>query len=166
MAPAGSRFPVGPAGQFYDVILAADGSGTYDLTSAALQTTLPGGPEGFIYVPLGSSLFTSQSMLVSEYSAGNVASYTIDGNGNPILASRQDFITGLTGAEGAAIDPLTGDFFFSTFGGGSQVIEVQGFVAPTTPGVPEPSTWSLMAAGLAGLGAFGGLRRRAAARRT
>ena len=112
-------------GQFYAVTLAADGTGTYNLVSAVLQVTLPGGPEGFIYVPLGSPLFASQSMLVAEYSAGSVASYTIDANGNPVLASRHDFITGLTGAEGAAIDPLTGDFFFSTFGGSNQVIEVQ-----------------------------------------
>jgi len=108
-------------GQFYSVGLSADGSGTYNLTSASLQVTLPGGPEGFIYVPLGSTLFGAQSMLVSEYSAGTVGTYTIDANGNPVLASRQDFITGLSGAEGAAVDPLTGDFFFSTFGGGSQV---------------------------------------------
>ncbi len=120
-------------GQFFTVALAADGSGTYNLTSATLQVTLPGGPEGFIYVPLGSPLFPSQSMLVAEYSAGTVASYTIDANGNPVLGSRQDFITGLTGAEGAAIDPVTGDFYFSTFGGSNQVIQVRGFVAPLLP---------------------------------
>lgn len=51
-------------GQFYDVAISADGSGTYNVLSATLATTLPGGPEGFIYVPLGSALFPSQSMLV------------------------------------------------------------------------------------------------------
>lgn len=39
-------------------------------------------------------------------------------------------MTGLSGAEGAAIDPLTGDFLFSTFGGGDRVIVVRGFAAP------------------------------------
>jgi hypothetical protein len=39
-------------------------------------------------------------------------------------------MTGLSGAEGAALDPLTGDFLFSTFGGGSRVIEVRGFAVP------------------------------------
>jgi len=117
-------------GQFYNVTFSPDGSGTYDLNAANLQVTLPGGPEGFVYVPHSSPLFVAQSMLVSEYSSGSVAAYTIDANGNPILGSRQDFITGLTGAEGAAIDPLTGDFLFSTYGGGNQVIEVQGFAVP------------------------------------
>jgi hypothetical protein len=138
-------------GEFYTVSLAPDGSGTYDLTAAALQVTLPGGPEGFVYVPLGSTLFPSQSVLVSEYTNGTVASYTIDANGNPVLASRQDFIAGLTGAEGAAIDPLTGDFFFSTYGGSNQVIEVRGFSAPAAvpiPPIPTLSTWGLLAAAL------------------
>jgi len=133
-------------GQFYTVTLAADGTGTYNLAGAVLQVTLPGGPEGFVYVPLGSTLFPSQSMLVSEYSNGTVASYTIDANGNPVLASRHDFITGLTGAEGAAIDPLTGDFLFSTFGGANQLIEVQGFTAPAPPPsaeIPTLSQWGI-----------------------
>jgi hypothetical protein len=141
-------------GEFYTVTLAADGSGTYNLTGASLQVTLPGGPEGFVYVPLGSPLFPSQSMLVSEYSDDSVATYTIDANGNPVLASRQDFITGITGAEGPAIDPITGDFFFSTFGGSNQVIEVQGFVAPGPPTapvstqIPTLSTWGIVVAAM------------------
>jgi len=139
-------------GQFYDVALAPDGSGTYNLTGATLQVTLPGGPEGFVYVPIGSPLFASQSMLVSEYSSGNVATYTIDASGNPVLASRRTFIAGLVGAEGAAIDPVTGDFYFSTFGGANQVIQVRGFTAPApaaaTP-VPTLSAWMLLVAAIA-----------------
>jgi hypothetical protein len=123
---------------FYTVPLTSDGSGGFNLGSATLETTLNTcsstcGPEGFIYVPLGSSLFSSQSMLVSEYGSGSVGSYPIDANGNPIPASRHTFISGLTGVVGAAIDPLTGDFFFSTFGVSNQVYEVRGFVPPTVP---------------------------------
>ena len=142
-------------GQFYTASLAPDGAGTFDITSATLETTIPGGPEGFIYVPIGSPLFPSQSMLVSEFSANRVSSYPIDANGNPVLASRQLFVTQLSGAEGAAIDPLTGDFFFSTFGGGNHVVAVRGFALPPseppTGVVPEPSTWLLLASGLIGL---------------
>src|SRR5262249_6214170 len=76
--------------------------------------------------------FGADSILVSEYSNGKIAAYTIDGNGDPNAASRRDFMTGLSGAEGAVVDPLTGDFLFSTFGGGDRVIVVRGFVAPTT----------------------------------
>lgn len=36
-------------------------------------------------------------------------------------------VTGLNGAEGALIDPVTGDFLFSTFGSGNEVFKVTGF---------------------------------------
>lgn len=86
-----------------------------------------------------------------EYSAGLVGVYDIDGNGDPILGTRRDFLTGLTGAEGAVIDPVTGGFLFSTFGGGNRIIVVTGFQV-----VPEPTALSLTS--LAMLGFF--LRRR------
>lgn len=135
-------------GEFYDASYSPDGSGTWDITSVTQTAQLPGGPEGFVYVPLGSPLFDVPSMLVSEYSAGNVAVYDVDANGDPIVDSRRDFISGLTGAEGAYIDPYTGDFLFSTFGGGDRIIVVQGFVP--APGV----------AGLAGVGGLFMSRRR------
>ena len=49
------------------------------------------------------------------------------------MTSAQDFITGLSGAEGTFIDPVTGDLLFSTYGGGNQVIRVTGFGAPPVP---------------------------------
>ena len=135
-------------GEFYTLNLAPDGSGTYNVTSATLETTLGGGPEGIAYVPTGSALFSNPSLLVSEYSAGNVATYEVDINGNPILGSRKNFIVGLTGAEGAFIDPVTGDFLFSTFGGGDRVLVVQGFTAPPPSDVPDAgATAGLLLAG-------------------
>lgn len=140
-------------GQWYTAAYAPDGSGTYDIISAAFYDTIVGGPEGIAYVPLGSPLFPAASLLVSEYSAGKVATYEVDANGDPIIATRKDFITDLTGAEGAFIDPLTGDFLFSTFGGGNQVVVVQGFAAP--PPIPLPPTVLLFGSGLVGLIGFG-----------
>ena len=128
-------------GNWYTLGYAPDGTGTFNITSSALELTIAGGPEGIAYIPIGSPLFPGPSVLVSEYSAGMIGVYQTDANGDPVLASRQDFITGLTGAEGAFIDPVTGDFLFSTFGGGNHVIVVRGFI------IPEPATWSLVTIG-------------------
>jgi hypothetical protein len=150
-------------GGFYSATLTADGSGTYDITSTTLETPgLSGGPEGFVYVPPGSPVFgDAPTMLVSEYIAGNIAAYDVDSSGNPILGTRRDFITGLTGAEGAFIDPVTGDFLFSTFGGGNRIIVVRGFAAP--PGVPEPAGLAMMGIGLVAVAGLVVRRRRASA---
>ena len=114
-----------------------------------------------MYLPGGSPGFPLDSMLVSEYSAGRIGTYAIDADGNPILATWRSFITDLSGAEGAFIDPVTGDFLFSTFGGGNRVIVVSGFDRPDGghPGVvPEPS--SLLLLGLGGLASLGVRRQR------
>lgn len=151
-------------GQFYSATLVADGNGTYDLAglaqvdldlSTAAIDVLPGGPEGFVYIDGANAGFGPDSMLVSDYSSGRVSAYEVDADGNPLIATRRDFLTDLFGAEGAAIDPLTGDFLFSTFGGSNQVVVVQGFLAPPpvcgVPGtpdcpvqVPEPGTLPLI----------------------
>lgn len=151
-------------GAFFSASLTPDGSGTYDLTglaqvdvdpSTAGVQNLPGGPEGFVYIASGNPGFSSNSMLVSEYAAGAVGAYEVDGNGNPILSTRRTFLQGMSGAEGATIDPVTGDFLFSTFGSGNQVYRVEGFSAP----IPEPGTWLMMGLGLAGVAAASRRRR-------
>lgn len=163
-----AKFVSWSGGQWYTAGLAPDGSGTYNLTGvaqvdldpvAAGMQVVPGGPEGFVYIAGGNAGFAANSMLISEYSAGMVGAYEVDGSGNPLVATRRTFISGLSGAEGAVIDPLTGDFLFSTFGGLNQVVRVSGFIAPPPP-IPEPSTWLLLAFGLAALVAVA--RRRGA----
>jgi hypothetical protein len=126
-------------GQWYDADVVPDGTGTYDVANlrAMPGVVLPGGPEGIVYVPAGSPRFGSPSVLVSEYSAGNVAAYQVDENGDPVISSRRVFMGGLSGAEGAFLDPLTGDFIFSTFGGEGRVVVVRGFRAPP-PELPPP----------------------------
>jgi len=126
------------AGSWYTLPLTADGSGTFDAGTAAMAVTLVGRPEGIAYVPLGSAQFANPGVLVSEYGAGKIATYEIDANGDPIVATRREFITGLIGAEGAAIDPGTGDFLFSTFGGSNRVLVVRGFQPAVTP-TPTPT---------------------------
>jgi hypothetical protein len=130
--------------------IAPDGSGTFNIGGCGTITSISGGPEGILYVPLGSPLFPNPSILVAEYSYGNIASYELDASGNPIVGTRRIFISGLTGAEGAALDPTNNDFLFSTFGGANQVIRVTGFAAPVSD-TPEPATAGLLGLSLAGL---------------
>jgi hypothetical protein len=116
-------------GQWYTMAIAPDANGTYDVTAAKMELTLPGGPEGFVYVAAGSPHFDKNALLVSEWTANKISTYQVDDQANPILGTRHDFITGLQGAEGAYRDPATGDFFFSTWGQqADRVIVVRGFV--------------------------------------
>ncbi len=143
-------------GRFAEATLTPDGSGTFDVTLGDV-VTLGGGPEGMVYIKGSNEGFGgTDSLLVSEYGWGSIGAYELDAQGNPIVDSRRTFLSGLSGAEGALIDPFTGDFLFSTFGGGNQVVVISGFKAPTppSPAVPEPASWAMMLLGfgLAGAG--------------
>lgn len=118
-------------GSWSGVELAPAGDGTFLVTSGAVR--VPGaasGPEGFVYIRAGSPQFPSDTLLVSEFSAGRVSAFEIDANADPIIATRRTVLSGLSGVEGAAIDPTTNDFLFSTFGAGNRVIVVRGFNRP------------------------------------
>lgn len=127
--PGAGRLKVLPysTGIWHDAALIPDGSGTFNVSGPTNSIAINGGPEGIVYVEAGASLFMVPSILVSEFSLGTVASYEVDANGDPIPATRRPFMTGLSGAEGGTRDPITGDFLFSTFGGGNRVLVVRGF---------------------------------------
>ncbi len=125
-------------GSFGTIPLTHDGSGTYEPGTGTFETSLTGGPEGIAYVKGTNPGFGVDSLLVAEYTSGKVGAYDLDEHGNPIADSRRDFITGLTSVEGAFVDPLTGDFLFSTFYAGSEVYVVRGFSAPGV--VPEANS--------------------------
>lgn len=115
------------SGRWHDATISPDGNGTFAISGPLTDIFLGGGPEGIVYVEAGASVFPYESILVSEYSGGRIVSYEVDSNGDPIVDSRRVFISGLGGAEGGTRDPITGDFLFSTFGGGNRVIVVNGF---------------------------------------
>jgi hypothetical protein len=124
---AGLKLLSWEGGEWYSAGFTPDTTGTFDLTPPMYVLTLPGGPEGIVYVPTGSPLFPNQALLVSEYTAGVVSTFDVNTSGDPLLNTRRRFVIGLTGAEGATIDPTSGDFLFSTFGGGDRIIVVRGF---------------------------------------
>lgn len=122
-------------GFWYDTTITPAGDGTFLINAPTNPlVNIGGGPEGIVYIAGGNPGFPTDSVLVSEYATGRVVAYEINANGDPLPDSRRVFMTGLSGAEGAAIDPLTGEFFFSTFGGGDRVVRVKGFTAIRPPG--------------------------------
>jgi hypothetical protein len=132
-------------GNFYSVGLKPDALGTYGVTNVTAQTQIASGPEGFIFVPPGSVLFSNyNSMLVCSYGAGEIQAFQLTTNSAPDPETKSVFISGLSGAEGAVIDPVSGDFLFSTFGSGDRVIAVRGFNRPPNVSVANPTnnaTW-------------------------
>ncbi len=117
-------------GDWYSADIAADGAGTFNIVNMVRVLNFASGPEGFVYVPVGSPQFPNFSILLSDFDADEVVTYQLDANGDPIESSKTLFVSDLSGAEGAVIDPVTGDFLFSTYGGGDRVIAVQGFTSP------------------------------------
>ena len=110
---------------WYDATVTLDGSGTYTISrnpGVGVNLGAGVGPEGIVYVPPGSPLFPICQRPRSGVRARRASpSYQVNANGDPITSTRRTFISGLQNAEGAAVDPLTGDFLFSTFGNRSRV---------------------------------------------
>jgi len=119
--------------------------GTFNITAetqtAALTT---GGPDGFAYVPRMAPLFTGPSVMVAEYSSSNLAVYSVDAQGDPIVASRQVFVSGLSGAFSLTVDPVTLDMLHANWSSGTIQV-IKGFGAAC-------GQCSRYGAGLAGTG--------------
>ncbi|MFO0873375.1 MAG: hypothetical protein U0575_05330 [Phycisphaerales bacterium] len=118
--------------RWYDATVSPDGNGTFDIAVSPTFVQLAGGLEGIVYVGAVNPGFGGDSVLVVNSDLGQVTAYLIDANGDPMPDSQSVFITGLAGAQGAAVDPVTGDVLFSTFGGGNRVIRVSGFTPPSS----------------------------------
>lgn len=117
-------------GDWYEVGLAPANDGTYEATSASLRADLPSGSEGFVFVLPGLPGFGStHSVLINEYNDSSIAAYELDDNGDPIPDTRRTFLTGISGPDGAAFDPASGDLIISDFDN-DRVYRVSGFPAP------------------------------------
>src|SRR5215471_9363614 len=136
-------------GAWYHCEFVPDGNGTFNITSASLRATLPNGagPEGIAFVPPGSPVFPSNSVLIALNGLGKVVTAPLDANGDPILAKAQDVLQQLGHADGACIDPVTGDLLVGSFSAQGQLLRVSGFEAPAptptatvTPTPPATAT--------------------------
>jgi len=119
-------------GNWYTMPLVADGAGTFTPGTAVFHAALTGEPEAFAYVSGSNAVFGADSVIVAEYLTNNLATYTLDVDGNPVVASRRLFASGLPGPIGLAVDPLTGDVLVSNISG-SSIFRISGFVVPVVP---------------------------------
>ena len=130
--------------QMCSVTLTPDGLGTYNVGNCSVTETGVKKTEGILYVPGGSPGFSGQMMLIAEFAGNQVSAFAVGPSGLPVVSSEQVFVTGIPGPQGAATDPLTGDFFFSTFSttGVNEVYEV----SLNSPGVAPAITGIVNAA--------------------
>ena len=119
-------------GFWYDAPFVADGAGTYNVTSVKQTAQLPNGAAGFVFIAAGNPDFSTNTVLISEYDIGTVAAYQLTPTGDPDPATRKPFITGLSGAQGGVVDPMSGDFLFSTYSS-ARIIGIRGFKPPPPP---------------------------------
>jgi hypothetical protein len=101
-----------------DARLSPDGAGTFSLATVAAPIQLSGGPEGALYPPTGLPMFADHAtVLVAEWSSGEIVRYDTDVHGDPLPGTRQPLVGNVPSCGGGAVDPVSGDMLF-TFGAG------------------------------------------------
>jgi hypothetical protein len=109
-----------------------DGTKQYSITGVQSSASfLSGGPGGFVYMPTSAKEFGVPHVLIAEWKAGQVASYKLDAQGNPIPSTREVFIDNYNGAWGAIIDPVTNDLIFTPWRDEDDIIIVRRLGKPS-----------------------------------
>lgn len=102
-------------GLWVDALVTPDSSGGFELKPTGRSVSTGIDAEGAFFVKGGNPLFTKDSVLIADYSGGRYVAFELDDAGDPIPASLKPFLNDLPKAMGAAQDPRTGDFVFSSF---------------------------------------------------
>lgn len=125
------RLMTWPDGTWYHATTAPDDDLLSVTAVEATTAVLPNGPGGFAYIPAGSPGFTTQGLIVAEWSYNTVAVYDVDDQGDPQVDTRREFFSSFPRPWGAYFEPVTGDYMFLSWGSGEDhVYVVHGFVAP------------------------------------
>jgi Bacterial Ig domain len=95
-----------------DASVTPDGSGTYNIAVSGQGMYVPIA-YGFVYAKSGRPGFARFSVLI-DYLDETIEAYEVDANGDPIPATERLFLSDFGDPNGAIIDPLTGDFVFSS----------------------------------------------------
>jgi hypothetical protein len=105
-------------GDIYAIPLIPAGNGFFNLGVAVLWANMPAsGSEGMDFVASGP---LAGSLLVANYAFGQIDVVSVDAFtglpvGGPSAPVVSPLITNLSGAEGVAIDPVSGDLFVSSY---------------------------------------------------
>ena len=150
-------------GDIFECPLVPNGNGTSTPTGLIPWAELPFGTEGIAFVPSGPA---AGDLFVTNFSLGSVTTIDVDamtgtplgGATTPVLVP---FATGIIGAEGFAFDPITNDFFVSTFAGAPSdaIYRISGFPGPNFPMTAGASTISAATGGFVPLAMNAGVDR-------
>ena len=138
LAGSGDLKVVANNGGWYNMNLTPDGIGTFNVSVDSFIPMAHGGV-GINFVSSASNpVFGLDSVLVASYSDDLITAYAIDANGDPIIGTGRTFRVAAF-ASGGAVDPVTGDFLFTTLDN----VEVNRIGFP----IPEPSAAAFLCLG-------------------
>lgn len=120
--------------RWLDTSVLPDGAGTFAIATPARSSDVTSA-EGFVYAKAGLPGFAKPGVLIAFNGDSVVKAYDIDANGDPVVGTERLFLGDFSYPRGATVDPLTGDFLFSSSVVGSSRVLVVGSLAAPPPEV-------------------------------
>jgi hypothetical protein len=150
-------------GDIFTVTTTPGPNGTYVPTALTQWAALPFGTEGIAFIPAGPA---AGDLLVTNFALGSISLIDVDANtglpvGGALSPTLVPFATGIGGGEGFAFDPVTNDFFVSTYNGSptNSLIHISGFPGPNFPLTASAASVSAATGGVVTLTTAGGVGR-------